>query len=68
MTPLPSLAVGGGDEDDASVGVGDEAADVQERDLVLVPEAEAIRGYELTPRAWGAWRATAWQQTPRSQR
>jgi hypothetical protein len=29
-TPLPSLAIGGGDEED--VGVGNEAADVRERD------------------------------------
>jgi hypothetical protein len=45
-TPLPSLSVGGGDEEDASVGAGDETADVRERDLVLVPIAEAIRRYE----------------------
>ena len=38
---LPSLAAGGGDEEDT--GADDEAADVRERDLVLVPEAEAIR-------------------------
>ena len=41
--PLPSLAVGGGDEEDAGVGTDDEATDVLERDLVLVPVAEAIR-------------------------
>jgi hypothetical protein len=39
-TPLPSLAARGGDEGGA--GAGDEAADVRERDLVLVPVAEAI--------------------------
>jgi hypothetical protein len=37
---LLSLAAGGGDEEDASAG--DEAADVRERDLVLVPKAETI--------------------------
>ena len=42
-TPLLSLATGEGDEEDADAGV-DEAVDVLERDLVLVPEAEAIRG------------------------
>jgi hypothetical protein len=42
MAPLPSLATGGGDEEDAGTGAGDEAADVRERDLVLVPDAEAI--------------------------
>jgi hypothetical protein len=44
--PLPSLAAEGGDEEDASADTGDEAADVRERDLVLVRKAEAIRGYE----------------------
>ena len=43
---MPSLAVGGGDKEDASAGDGDEATDVRERALVLVPEAKAIRGYE----------------------
>ena len=52
-TPLPSLAAGGGDEEDADTGAGNEAADVRERDLVLVSEAEAIKGYEQ-PRAWGS--------------
>jgi hypothetical protein len=33
--PLPSLAAGGGDEEDAGAGARDEAADVQERDLIL---------------------------------
>ena len=41
---LPSLVTGGGDEDDA--GACDEEADVRERDLVLIPEAKAIRLYE----------------------
>ena len=45
-TLLPSLAARGGDEEDTGAGAGDEAADVRERDLVLVPVAEAIRGYE----------------------
>jgi hypothetical protein len=62
--PLPSLAAGGGDEEDARAKTGDEAADVRERDLVLVPEAEAIRGYKRHHRLWGAWRAAAWQRTP----
>jgi hypothetical protein len=44
-TPLPSLAARGGGED-SGAGVGDEMADVRERDLVLVSVAEAIRGYE----------------------
>jgi len=44
MTPLLSLVAGGGDKEDA--GADDEAAEVRERELVLVPEAEEIRGYE----------------------
>jgi hypothetical protein len=40
--PLPSLATGGGDEEDAGASALDEAIDVQERDLVLVPIVEAI--------------------------
>ena len=43
MTPFPFLAIGGCDEEDADAGTGDEVADVQERDFVLVPEVEAIR-------------------------
>ena len=39
-----SLVAGGGDKEDA--GADDEAAEVRERELVLVPEAEEIRGYE----------------------
>jgi hypothetical protein len=45
-TPLPSLAVGGGEEEDAGANTGDETTDVRERDLVLLPVAEAIRGYK----------------------
>jgi hypothetical protein len=41
--PLPSLAAGGGDEEDAGAGARDEAADVQERDLILALIVEAIR-------------------------
>jgi hypothetical protein len=41
--PLPSLAAGGGDEEDAGAGARDEAADVQEWDLILAPIVEAIR-------------------------
>jgi hypothetical protein len=40
--PLSSLAAGGGDEEDAGAHASDEAVDVWERDLVLVPRAEAI--------------------------
>jgi len=40
MTPLLSLVAGGGDEEDA--GADDEVAEVRERELVLVPEAEEI--------------------------
>jgi hypothetical protein len=45
-TPLPSLAIEGGEEEDAGANTGDETADVRERDLVLLPVAEAIRGYK----------------------
>jgi hypothetical protein len=34
---LPSLAAGRGDEEDTDAGAGDEATDVWERDLFLVP-------------------------------
>ena len=57
MTPFPFLAIGGCDEEDADVGTGDEVADVRERDFVLVPEVEAIRGYEQHHGLGGAWRA-----------
>jgi len=67
-TPLPSLATGGGDEVDAGAGGGDEATDVRERDLVLVPIAETIRGYEQHHGLGGAWRAASWQRTLWSQR
>jgi hypothetical protein len=63
-TPLPSLTAGGGDEEDA--GAGAKAADVRERALVLVPVAEAIKGYEQHHGFRGAWRAATWQQMPRS--
>jgi hypothetical protein len=46
MTPLPSLAAGGGNEEDAGAADDNETSDVQERKLVLVSEAEAIQGYE----------------------
>jgi hypothetical protein len=36
---------------------------VRERDLVPVPVAEAIRGYEQHHGLEGAWRAAAWQPT-----
>jgi len=42
MMLLPSLAVGGGDEEDVGAGADDEAADVRERDLVLISVVEAI--------------------------
>jgi hypothetical protein len=66
-TPLPSLTAGGGDEEDTGAGAGAKAADVQDRALVLVPVAEAIRGYEQHHGFRGAWRAATWQQMPRSQ-
>jgi hypothetical protein len=50
--PLPSLATGGGD-----AGASDK-----------ILEAEAIRGYEQHDGLEGAWRADAWQWTPRSRR
>jgi hypothetical protein len=65
-TPLPSLTTGGGDEEDAGAGADAKVADVRERDLVLVPVAEAIGGYEQHHGFRGAWRAATWQQMPRS--
>jgi hypothetical protein len=41
---------------------------VRERDLVLVPVAEAIWGYEQHHGFGRAWRVAAWQRTPRSRR
>jgi hypothetical protein len=64
--PLSSLAVGGGDEEDAGASALDEVTDVQERDLVLVPIVEAIRGLSNTTSLGGGWRAATWQRTPRS--
>ena len=66
--PFLSLARGGCDEEDADAGTDDEAADVRERDLVLVLEVEAIQGYEQHHGLRGAWRAAVWQRTPRSRR
>jgi hypothetical protein len=66
MTPLPSLVARGGDEEDDGAGAGNEAADVRERDHILIPLAKAIRGYEQHHGLGGAWRAAAWQRTPRS--
>jgi hypothetical protein len=43
---LPSLATGRGDEEDTGAGTGDEAADVRERDLLLVHVVKANCGYE----------------------
>ncbi|CAD6258040.1 unnamed protein product [Miscanthus lutarioriparius] len=61
-TPLPSLAAGGGVEEDAGANTGDEAADVRERDLVLVPKWKPSEDMRNTTGLGRAWSAAVWQQ------